>query len=379
MSGLRILIAGTLPLAAPWNGADKQFARLLAEHDHENTYVVQTSREEQFTRREGLSPVRTRWAPELPTAAARVASAAFVARHARNAHLIHLVATLHHPSRVATRGLAAWAHAARRPILHTIPSLGDGTPDRSRLPSDDVVVVSEHSRRLLLAAGVRSVHRIDPPLSPIIVDPAAITATRARFGLGSRAVLCAVHFGSENGLAELIQAFARLAPAYPDADLVLACRHHPWQDPAREADQVRAAAAAAGIGERVRLVGRVADMRALIAACAVTVLVPRRLDAKMDLPLVVLESLALGRPVVIGDRPPLAEALFDGGVCVPPGDVASLHAALAGLLGNDDLRLRLGRAGGDAVARRCAPERTAATYRSIYEQTLAREEISCRP
>jgi len=66
------------------------------------------------------------------------------------------------------------------------------------------------------------------------------------------------------------------------------------------------------------------------------------------------EALAYGRPVVASAVGGLVDAVEDevNGLLVPPGDVGALRAAIERLLGDDDLRRRLGDAG-----RAVAPER----------------------
>ena len=86
-------------------------------------------------------------------------------------------------------------------------------------------------------------------------------------------------------------------------------------------------------------------MPVLIRACAVTALVPATLSGKMDLPMVLLESLALERPVLVTDRAPMNEAVLDGGLTVGYGDVAATCAALERLLRLPDEAAVLARAG----------------------------------
>ena len=84
--------------------------------------------------------------------------------------------------------------------------------------------------------------------------------------------------------------------------------------------------------------------------------------------MVILEALALGRPVIVANRPPLSEALLGGGgLAVDFGDVAGLSAALARLLSDQALRRRLGAQGHDAVIRQCDPACAAMRYQQIYE------------
>jgi colanic acid/amylovoran biosynthesis glycosyltransferase len=109
-------------------------------------------------------------------------------------------------------------------------------------------------------------------------------------------------------------------------------------------------AAAADLGGRVRWLGTL-DRSALadaMASCEIFVL-PSVAAASGDqdgLPVVLLEAMAAGCAIVASGLPGIAEVVEDGrtGLLVPPGDVAALRAAIERLLGDGDLRARLGAA-----------------------------------
>jgi glycosyltransferase involved in cell wall biosynthesis len=61
-------------------------------------------------------------------------------------------------------------------------------------------------------------------------------------------------------------------------------------------------------------------------------------------PLKVAEYMAAGLPVVASDQGDLPALLVGAGLLVPPGDSARLEGALRRLVGDEDSRLRLGRA-----------------------------------
>ncbi|MCW3001162.1 MAG: glycosyl transferase group 1 [Conexibacter sp.] len=93
-------------------------------------------------------------------------------------------------------------------------------------------------------------------------------------------------------------------------------------------------AAGAEGAERVQLVGRVDDVGTFLAACDVLV-VPSVRDE--SLPLVVLEAMAAGRPVIASRLSGIPEAVQDGttGRLLPPGDVAALARTLTELAEGD--------------------------------------------
>ena len=85
------------------------------------------------------------------------------------------------------------------------------------------------------------------------------------------------------------------------------------------------------------------------------------------------EAMAYGRPVVAGAVGGLLDLVVDGetGLLVPPRDVSALREALERLLGDEELRRRLGAAARERIKERFAwPAVTDATI-AAYEEVLA--------
>lgn len=365
----RVLMAGSLPLAAPWNGADKVLARTIVNADPFHRYIVETGPDDQWPGH--VTPVREVAPPSLPSRLSELRAGLFVARNSHGCVLIHLVASLRRSPAGPARLLRAWSRLSSRPIVHSLPGISTETVDPGALVGDVTVVFSEHTKELLEAAGVANVVRIFPPVDlPRLASPVAPEELRTRWELGPRAVLYSAHLDEGNGMEHAIQAFAALPPELDDATLVLAPRWRTHQDPEPELARLRGTAATHGVAGRVRWVTGITDMPALLSACAVTVLVPRSLRGKMDLPMVLLESLALGRPIVVTDRTPIREALLGGGLEVPYADPRQLAAALSALLSDEVRRTELAETGRSNVMALADPARAAATYASIYERVL---------
>ncbi len=120
-----------------------------------------------------------------------------------------------------------------------------------------------------------------------------------------------------------------------------------------------------GVANRVRFLGRRDDVPALLAAADVLVL-PSWIEG---LPLVELEAMAAGIPVVataVGGTP---EAVVDGetGLLVPPRDVPALAGAIDEVLGDPELARRLGAAGRQRARERFDAESAARTIVGLYE------------
>jgi glycosyltransferase involved in cell wall biosynthesis len=85
------------------------------------------------------------------------------------------------------------------------------------------------------------------------------------------------------------------------------------------------------------------------------------------------QAMAHARPVVATAVGGLAEAIVDGesGLLVGPGDVAALRAALERLLGDAELRARLGAAARERVRERYSRDVAVAATLAAYEAALS--------
>jgi glycosyltransferase involved in cell wall biosynthesis len=98
-----------------------------------------------------------------------------------------------------------------------------------------------------------------------------------------------------------------------------------------------------GLTESVRFVGYQSNIAEWLSLADFTVL-PSFYEG---LPLIAIESLAAGRPVVASAVDGTPEIVVDGltGLTIPPGDAWALAQAICQLLGDPQKRRELGRAG----------------------------------
>lgn len=242
---------------------------------------------------------------------------------------------------------------------------------RAMRRADRVIAISG-----ALAAFVREVERIpgtkvvtiryglDAPSTP----PLSQQAARAALGLADAGPLIGF-FGRlipQKGVDVLLQAFALLAGAHPDARLVLV------GDGAERA-ALEALSARLGLADRVTFAGWQPDAARLMPAADV-VAMPSRWEG---FGLVALEAMAAGRALVASRVSALPEIVVDGetGRLVPPDDAGTLAEALGDLLADPARGAALGQAGRARLESDFAAdtmvERTLDLYRALVEQKRA--------
>lgn len=148
-------------------------------------------------------------------------------------------------------------------------------------------------------------------------------------------------------------AAARAAGLAPSTRLRLVGAAHFGADEAFE-HVLRGLAAELGIADMVDFRGHQSDVAAEIAACDVVVHASTRPEPFGQ---VVIEAMALGRPVIAADAGGPAEVVTDGhdGLLVPPGDVEALASALVRLTADREARARLAENGRQTVTRYALP------------------------
>lgn len=240
--------------------------------------------------------------------------------------------------------------------------------------ADRVVVLSEHTRRRFLDAGVAAERlALVAPSVPDLALPsgASVAAAYARAGiprdLGPVLLYPGdLEFGA--GADRCLDLLEDLAAH--TAVLVIAARDKtPHARERRRALAERAAAM--GLRERVLFVGETPDLYAVMAGAQLVLLPSETLYAKMDVPLVLLEAMQLRRPVLVLEGTPAAE-LADAGVALAvPDRREDLAASATRLLDDDDFRQRQVSRAESHVATHHSPTAMAAQYALLYDDLLA--------
>lgn len=167
----------------------------------------------------------------------------------------------------------------------------------------------------------------------------------------------AVRLSEQKGLEYLLRALPAVHERFPGTVAVIA-----GEGPLE--DDLRRLSRELGVVPHVRFLGVRADVAELLQVFDVYAL-PSLWEG---LPMVVLEAMAAGVPIVAAEVGGVPEAVVQGrtGVLVPPRRPDALAAALVGLLGDPDRRRSYGAAARRRFRERFSAETMARGYEALY-------------
>ena len=183
---------------------------------------------------------------------------------------------------------------------------------------------------------------------------------------GKRLVGAIGSLTGEKGIDVLLRAWPRVLDEYPDLHLCIlgdgplrACLEHMAREPALQA--------------RVYFAGNLDDVRPWLGSFEILLLPSRR----EGLPTVVLEAMAMGRPVVASGIGGVPEVVIAGrtGALVPPENPAALAAAVGELLQDASRRHEWGRAGQERVEKEFGLEMMIRELEQRYETLLKLKKV----
>lgn len=188
-------------------------------------------------------------------------------------------------------------------------------------------------------------------------------AIRRQFGIRNDAIVV----GTVGRLAEvknqelLIRAASQLVATQPMLHLLVVGDGPERQNLTRLATDL-------GLSERVTFAGYQAAPERLLSAMDIFALTSRL----EGLPLAMLEAWATGLPVVSSAVGGIPKVVQDGenGLLFPNGDLPQLVKHLGDLLGNQERRASLAKAGYQAVSSKYSLSRMAADYDTIYRELI---------
>ncbi|PKQ15402.1 MAG: hypothetical protein CVT67_09720 [Actinobacteria bacterium HGW-Actinobacteria-7] len=312
------------------------------------------------TRVGGLAAIRTSW---LESYAAGCADSIFQVE-SESHHIVRAVLDMSAP-RVAK---VMMLHSSHLDYPHTLgsPAMPEHARVLSRLSDFDAfaLITATHRDDIADEYGPRTtLHAVPHDAPPAVPAESAVVDTKLAVGIG--------RFEDRKNWDHAIRAFHMVLERVPDARLEL------WgMGPLQ--DDYGTLISELGLEGRVRVMGLTDDAISVFRRATFSVLA----GIREGFPLVMLESLAAGTPVVAYDgKYGPRDMLRDGvdGILVPYGDEAALAGAMAELFLNPKRQRSMGRAA-LAITERFSAEKCVAGWLEVYRAALEqRDRRVCLP
>ncbi len=310
---------------------------------------------------------------------------------------VALVVRMHSPSVILDRyldfdpGLVAWW---KRIFFHLTGAIGawrKGLPLRPVLlepfgfawipprdaeernfaaSADLVVVMSEDMRRFVEGHWWIKPDAIRKVPNPLLLERKPISVCAKPSG-GERKIGFLGRIEARKGIVEVSKALHGLLPLSPDWVLEVAGRNTKscisGRDYRKEMERILGPAL-----NQVRFLENLPPDAVAAWLEGVDIFVfPSLWD---NFPYVILEAMACGKAIVATRTGAVPEMIGETGLLVPPGDVKALAGALRKLMGDEELRSRLGEAARKRFEERFHPDRVMGEILEVYREAALRAE-----
>jgi len=360
------------PVNSPWNEANKNLAYLIASSIKDYKATLLTSHSPNIG--EKVSNIDT---IEVYTKKSfefyqqlKVVFWLFTTRH--NIDLIHSFIA---PRLITSRllNLAALRQNAR--LIQTIPSLGDLKQLGSSIFrfADALVAMSEYTQSYIQKLGFKNVSLIYPGIDLDFFSrhiQSNNLAKRLEISSGTPVVVYAGEYTRLESFDNLLSWMPEVAKKVPGVKFIIATRIK-WKREYRIEKIIKKKIADLKLLKQTLFVGNVENMQELHDLATINVFPAKRMSGKFDLPMVLLEAMASGCPIVTSNEPPLDE-LFKGdiGFSIDYGNTKKWADIIVNLLKDPKKCKQMGNEGKKVVKEWFDIKNIAGQYQKLYGEVL---------
>lgn len=368
----KVLLA-TRPLIPPWDEASKNFAYFLGKEVATHSLTLLTATETLHA-----LPSSVHQEPLFKSRhfnlQAKFALFSYLRRVRKQFDITHYLFT---PTTLNTFVIKHFALPKKGKTLQTIATLREDLYGKKELQSllfaDHLIVYTELTKQKLERLGFHNVTRIYPGIDLDLYQPRAKDEEVLRTYHLTRDDFFVIYPGEYTRLGAtdmLTDTFLRYYSEHRDSSMkfLFACRIKNEADRAKR-EEIRLAVKQAGLEKNILFDEQHAtvDMAALYNTADVIIFPVENLKGKFDVPLIIIEAYACGKPVILSDLASFHEfANQDICVTIPKDSGEKLIESLAYLKQNEVERVRLGENARRFVKDHFDLKNTAKQYEEIY-------------
>ena len=277
------------------------------------------------------------------------------------------------PAGYAQRVMLRLPSLRRRPLLLTCPTTAS-PPLTAIRRSAAVAAMTHRAAQAVRALGHPLVRHIAPATDLRRLRPGPAGAARDSLEIEDVPHLLFVgDHAPEGGLLEALRTAAEVRRRAPAVRVLLRLRRPADRNPALVSARLREMVLGLGLGGRVTILSGRASLLAAAQASSAILYQPEAGSGPIEIPPLLVDALALGRPLVLSDREPLDD-LGDGGPAVVfgGGAEAAVAAHLARICTDSGYAEECGQAARSLAEARHDEVAAVAAYRALYEEISSR-------
>ena len=370
MSTKSVLLA-TRPLCPPWDEASKNFAYFLGREVQNHNLTLLTTKEilegvPNTVKQEAIFSERHF---NLRT---KIELFLHLRKMRASYDVTHYIFT---PAKQNVRAIKSFALPTKGKTLQTVATLRDDlySPQelRSLLFADHLVVYTDLSKEKLSRLGFHNVTRIYPGIDLTRYAPREKNPDILKqFGFEASSFVVIypgeyVRLGATDMLTDALVDFFTKNPT-TDIRFVFACRVKNEGD-AKKKSEVQKRFIDARLEKYIDFSDTISDMPALYNTADVVAFPVGNLEGKFDVPLIIIEAYACGKPVILSDLPAFSEFANER-ICVtiPKDSGEEFIRSMAYLRENNEKRISYGENARAFVEEHFDLKNTALQYEEIY-------------
>jgi glycosyltransferase involved in cell wall biosynthesis len=370
MEHKNVLLA-TRPLVPPWDEASKNFAYFLGKEVENHTLTLLTTN----TSLEGMPP-QVKQEPLFPDNHFGLRAKLLLFLYLRKArNLFDITHYLFTPTKLNTNAIRCFAKPTFGKTIQTIATLREDlySPDelRNLFFADTLVVYTDTTKRKLEQLGFSHVMRIYPGIDLDIYQPQPKDAeTLKHFGFTEQHFIVSYvgEYARLGATDMLTDTFIDFFTKNPDTNIRLVFPQRVKNDSDKnKKEAVRKRFADAGLSSYVAFPEKIKRMSDHYNASDIILFPVSNLHGKFDVPIVIIEAYACGKPVILSDLPAFQEFANDD-ICVtiPKDSGTELINKVAYLKDNSEECTRLGSNARRFVKEHFDLKNTAKQYSEVY-------------
>lgn len=346
----------TRPIISPWNEGSKKFSYDLANNFTDiNTHILSV-RNSNLQVKDNVIIHSIYTSSKLSF----IQKVKLVRYLILNKDAIDIYHFMFRPSSVTSWVSKLVSKLKKVTTILTIPNMFTNAPIEKNLFGDYIITISNHSNKKLHKKGFSNVKRIRPGVDLSEFKPKITTSITKKFTIFYGGDLFYIDF---DNLIRLVNCVRKKENNFK---IIISARQIGKSE--KELYQkLQKKIYHENLAQYVELRGFIPNIQTFLNEIDVHIFPVRWIAAKYELPLILIETMACGKPIIVPNIKPLDELIVNkNGYLISPGDVLAMGDSLIELIHNEKKRSEMGKKGRELVEKEYNIRKIAKEYEDLY-------------